>query len=89
MNLDPVNLASELIKIKSITPNGLKAITLIMSVLENFGFECKLLNFGDKHEKVVNLYARFGKKHPNLCFAGHVDVVSEGRTDDWFLFQQW
>ena len=35
MSLDPVNLASDLIKIKSITPNGQEAINLIKSVLEN------------------------------------------------------
>ena len=23
------------------------------------------------------------KKSPNLCFAGHVDVVPEGSSEDW------
>ena len=44
MSLDPVNLASDLIKIKSITPHGQEAINLIKSILENHGFDCKILD---------------------------------------------
>ena len=83
MSLDPVKLASELIKIKSITPNGLDAINLIKKVLESHDFDCKLLHFGKGCEEVVNLYARHGKKSPNLCFAGHVDVDPEGVAEEW------
>ena len=61
MSLDPVNLASDLIKIKSITPFGQEAINLIKSVLENHGFDCKILTFGKVDDEVVNLYARYGK----------------------------
>ena len=83
MSIDPVKLSSDLIKIKSVTPNGIDAINFIKSILENYNFDCKLLNFGDNEDQVVNLYARFGNKSPNLCFAGHVDVVSEGQRSDW------
>ena len=83
MSLDPVNLASDLIKIKSVTPHGQEAINLIKSILENYGFDCKILTFGEGEDEVVNLYARFGKNAPNLCFAGHVDVVPEGSSEDW------
>ena len=41
MSLDPINLASDLIKIKSITPHGQEAINLIKSILENHGFREK------------------------------------------------
>ena len=83
MSLDPVNLASDLIKIKSITPHGQEAINLVKSILENHGFDCKILTFGEGEDEVVNLYARYGKNSPNLCFAGHVDVVPEGSSEDW------
>ena len=39
--------------------------------------------FGEGEDEVVNLYARYGKNSPNLCFAGHVDVVPEGSSEDW------
>ena len=48
MSLDPVKLASDLIKIKSITPHGQEAINLIKSILENHGFDCKILTFGEE-----------------------------------------
>ena len=47
MSLDPVKLASDLIKIKSITPHGQEAINLIKSILENHSFDCKMLTFGE------------------------------------------
>ena len=85
MRLDPIKLSSDLIKIRSITPNGKEAIKLIKLTLENYGFNCKLLNFGQSKDEVTNLYARIGNKSPNLCFAGHVDVVPEGQTSEWIF----
>ncbi|TMJ39076.1 MAG: succinyl-diaminopimelate desuccinylase, partial [Alphaproteobacteria bacterium] len=32
---------------------------------------------------VDNLFARFGRGSPHLCFAGHIDVVPPGRLEDW------
>ena len=58
MSLDPVKLASDLIKIKSITPHGQEAINLIKSILENHGFDCKILTFGEGEDEVVNLYGK-------------------------------
>ena len=34
---------------------------------------------------VENLYARLGNTGPNLCFAGHTDVVPPGDIDAWTL----
>ena len=34
-------------------------------------------------EKIINLYARYGTKSPNLCFAGHTDVVPAGDLTSW------
>jgi succinyl-diaminopimelate desuccinylase len=31
----------------------------------------------------MNLYARWGTGTPNLCFAGHTDVVPTGTADSW------
>ena len=62
MSLDPINLASDLIKIKSITPHGKEAINLIKSILENHGFDCKILTFGEGEDEVVNLYKQGRRK---------------------------
>ena len=82
-NIDPIKLSSELIKCKSLTPFSEGAIDILISYLEPLGFVCKKLNFGDGNEKVENLYARWGNIQPNICFAGHVDVVPIGDLKSW------
>ncbi len=37
----------------------------------------------DGSDPIRNLYARFGAGRPNLCFAGHTDVVPAGAVDAW------
>ncbi len=49
------------------------------------GFKCTKIDFGQGNEKVENLYARFGSLEPNICFAGHVDVVPTGDEQSWSI----
>ena len=83
--INAVDLTSKLIRCESITPNSAGAIELLISYLEPLGFKCKKINFGEGIEKVENLYARFGTKGPNICFAGHVDVVPTGDIEKWSI----
>ena len=83
--INAVDLTSKLIRCESITPNSGGAIELLISYLEPLGFKCKKINFGEGIEKVENLYARFGTKGPNICFAGHVDVVPTGDIKKWSM----
>ncbi|MDB2583361.1 succinyl-diaminopimelate desuccinylase [Alphaproteobacteria bacterium] len=83
--INAVDLTSKLIRCESITPNSAGAIELLISCLEPLGFKCKKINFGEGIEKVENLYARFGTKGPNICFAGHVDVVPTGDIKKWSM----
>ena len=83
--INAVDLTSKLIRCESITPNSAGAIELLISYLEPLGFKCKKINFGEGIEKVENLYARFGTKGPNICFAGHVDVVPTGDIKKWSM----
>ncbi|MGL9757820.1 MAG: succinyl-diaminopimelate desuccinylase [Wolbachia sp.] len=80
MKIDPVELTKKLISFKSITPKDDGAIEHIADILKKSGFECEILEFGDK---VKNLYAKYINGVPNLCFAGHVDVVPPGELKDW------
>jgi len=72
--LDPAALAAALIRQPSVTPKDEGALDIVAAVLEPLGFTCHRLAFGDIH----NLYARHGNGRPNLCFAGHTDVVPAG-----------
>ena len=82
--ISELNLAKELIKFPSITPKDAGAISFLSRKLKSLGFNCKILEFKDKKSKPIkNLYARLGKKSPNLCYAGHTDVVPPGNIKDW------
>ena len=82
--INELKLAKDLIKFPSITPKDAGAINFLSKQLKALGFNCKILEFKDKKSKPIkNLYARFGKKNPNLCYAGHTDVVPPGNIKDW------
>jgi succinyl-diaminopimelate desuccinylase len=83
-NINELKLAKDLIKFPSITPRDAGAIKFLSKQLKALGFNCKILEFKDKKSKPIkNLYARLGKKNPNLCYAGHTDVVPPGNIKDW------
>jgi succinyl-diaminopimelate desuccinylase len=82
--VDPVALAAELIRRPSVTPNDEGALDIVAGRLERLGFTCHPLTFTEEgHEPIANLYARWGNGRPNLCFAGHTDVVPTGAPDAW------
>ena len=77
--LDPVALTQELIRRPSVTPADEGAMDLVQRTLETLGFSCRRMKFGE----IENLYARYGTTSPNLCFAGHTDVVPVGDSAAW------
>lgn len=82
-------LAAELIRRPSVTPRDDGALEIVARTLEGLGFTCHRLTFaapgpnGEKADPIANLYARRGTGSPNLCFAGHTDVVPVGAADQW------
>ena len=82
--INELQLSKDLIKFQSITPKDAGAINFLSKKLKKLGFKCRILEFKDKRSKPIkNLYARLGKKGPNLCYAGHTDVVPPGSIKDW------
>lgn len=79
--MDPIEITKKLITFPSITPLNAGCLDYIEQQLSIMGFMCKRAAFGD----VDNLYARFGTAKPNICFAGHVDVVEPGDLDSWIF----
>jgi succinyl-diaminopimelate desuccinylase len=78
-SLDPVQLAGDLIRRPSVTPADAGAMDTLQRALEGLGFTCRRMKFG----AIENLYARRGTTGPNLCFAGHTDVVPAGDRAAW------
>lgn len=77
--IDPIALAQDLIRRPSVTPTDAGALDIVQEALEGLGFNCRRMRFGE----IENLYARYGTASPNLCFAGHTDVVPAGDPAAW------
>jgi len=81
-----LQLAKELIKFPTVTPVDAGVMKFLEKKLKKLGFKTKILEFKEKGFKPVkNLYARLGTKEPNLCYAGHLDVVPPGNIKDWTI----
>jgi succinyl-diaminopimelate desuccinylase len=81
---DPLVLTQALIRCPSVTPAEAGALDLVAGVLAPLGFKIERVTFSEpRTPDVQNLYARIGSGAPNLCFAGHVDVVPPGDTAAW------
>ena len=77
--IDPVELTRDLIRLPSVTPADAGAMDVLERTLTALGFHCRRMAF----ENIENLYARRGTASPNLCFAGHTDVVPTGSAEAW------
>ena len=67
-------LTQSLIRCASVTPADAGAQDVLIAYLERLGFAVQRLRFGETE----NFFARFGKRAPHFCFAGHTDVVPPG-----------
>ena len=72
-------LAVELLKRRSLTPDDAGCQDLIAARLQKLGFHIERIC----HNGVDNLWARKGLTAPVVCFAGHTDVVPTGPVDQW------
>jgi len=77
--INAIDLTRQLIRKASVTPADAGAMDVVERTLQGLGFACRRMKFGD----IENLYARYGTARPNLCFAGHTDVVPVGDQAAW------
>ncbi len=78
-NSPTLELALDLIRRRSVTPDDAGCQPLMAERLAALGFTIEPMRFGE----VDNLWARRGSEGPVFCFAGHTDVVPPGPRDDW------
>lgn len=74
-----LQLAADLIRCRSVTPEDDGCQTLMIQRLEAIGFKIHRLRFGE----VDNFWAIRGTQGPILAFAGHTDVVPTGPETNW------
>ena len=84
MTTDPVAIARDLIRCRSVTPEDGGALASLGGVLAKAGFTVHRMTFAEPGTAPIeNLFARIGTQKPNLVFAGHTDVVPPGDEETW------
>ncbi len=73
-----IETISDLISIKSVTPDEGECIEYVKKYLEALNFKTNIL----KYNKTSNIYASLGSGK-NLCFLGHTDVVPVQNLELW------
>ena len=77
-------LARELLRCPSVTPEEGGALALLEARLSAAGFAVERMVFSAPGiPDIENLFATIGDTGPNLAFAGHTDVVPAGDLDAW------
>lgn len=74
-----VELTSDLISRRSVTPEDAGCMELMLNRLEKIGFKTEHLRFGDTD----NFWCLRGDNGPLFAFAGHTDVVPTGPEENW------
>lgn len=81
---DPVAIARDLIRCRSVTPAEGGALAFLEKTLQAAGFAVHRMTFREPDaDDVENFYARIGTGTPHLMFAGHTDVVPPGDESTW------
>jgi succinyl-diaminopimelate desuccinylase len=81
---DPVAIARDLLRCRSVTPAEGGALAVIEGLLQGAGFAVHRMTFAEPGSAPVeNLFARLGTGSPHLAFAGHTDVVPPGEETKW------
>lgn len=76
---DTLEIAIDLIRRRSVTPDDAGCQALLTERLAALGFKAEPMRFGE----VDNLWLRRGDSTPLFCFAGHTDVVPSGPEEKW------
>ena len=74
-----INLACDLIRRPSVSPEDLGCQQVIAERLQKLGFSIEWMPFNE----TLNLWAKHGSTEPVVAFAGHTDVVPAGDETQW------
>lgn len=77
---EKVKILSDVIAIKSVNDNELSVCEYLQKLLSQYNIESTIEKI---NESRANLIAEIGEGKPVLAFSGHMDVVSEGNSENW------
>src|SRR5215212_8019067 len=88
MTIDPVDLATQLINVPSVTPASGEVFDVLEAALAPLGFTCHRWILGEPPDgPTENMVAIRGDGAPHFGFAGHLDVVPPGEGWDCDPFE--
>ena len=86
--IEPVALATELIRCPSVTPASGEVFDVLEQALTPLGFTCHRWVMGEAPDgPTENMVAIRGSGGPHFGFAGHLDVVPPGEGWDFDPFE--
>ncbi|MDJ1112555.1 ArgE/DapE family deacylase [Macrococcus sp. S115] len=77
---EKVKILSDVIAIKSVNDNELSMCEYLQKLLSQYNIESTIEKINKSR---ANLIAEIGEGKPVLAFSGHMDVVSEGNSENW------
>lgn len=77
---EKVKILSDVIAIKSVNDNELSVCEYLQKLLSQYNIESTIEKINKSR---ANLIAEIGEGKPVLAFSGHMDVVSEGNSENW------
>ncbi len=80
---ESLTLSMALLARPSLSPDTTDCLTLLANRLQESGFDCTFMPFGEGNDNVQNLWAMRGTARPVVCFLGHTDVVPVGDIEQW------
>lgn len=71
-------IARDLLRIPSVTPDAGAALDYCEQFLGGLGFSCQRMPRGEPEQQIDNLYAVWGNPEGRILYCGHLDVVPPG-----------
>ena len=78
MTIRVVDIAQDLLRIPSVTPDASMALDYCENFLSRLGFSCQRMPRGAEGQQIDNLYAVWGNPDKRILYCGHLDVVPTG-----------
>lgn len=79
---DHLQILKDIVEIKTVNDNEIEVAKYLKDLLEKHGIKADIDEIKG-HNNRANLIASIGEGHPVVAISGHMDVVSEGDSNNW------
>ena len=79
---DHLQILKDIVEIKTVNDNEIEVAKYLKDLLAKHGIKADIDEIKG-HDNRANLIASIGEGHPVVAISGHMDVVSEGDSNNW------